>query len=286
MLGNNGFNKEETRYSMPLVIVYYGVPLPGKSNPYIVLRSKDPSLVSIAVGIDEAEKASSVKTSGVSLGWRYELAIKSFVDEVSARLEQPLHVVLDISVKGVSFPPASSIYAAASLAIVRAVSELGGYELAVDEVLQAANDIDRESGVGLDYLEAMRAAIIRGKSLIYRRGEEPVDLPSNREIILELVGEEDIGDDITGRLEDPIYSEITRLLGLNVIEVAAKLRENSQDNVETDLSIYERIENAAYYMLYGAGIPDPGCKWTPSLQRVYGVCRPGTKLGDEVVFLL
>ena len=285
-MGNNGFNKEEIRYYMPLAIIYYGVPLPGKSNPYIVLRSKDPSLVSIAVKVEEAERASSVKTSGISLGWRYELAIKSFVDEVSARLEQPLHVVLNIAVKGVSFPPASSIYAAASLAIVQAVSELGGYELTRDEVLQAANDIDRESGVGLDYLEAMRAAIIRGKSMIYRRGEEPVDLPSNREIVLELVGEEDIGDDITGKLEDPIYSEITRLLGLNVIEVAAKLRENNQDNVVPDLFVHERIENAAYYMLYGTAIPDPGCKWIPSLQRVHGICRPGAKLGDEVVFLL
>ncbi len=286
MMGNNGFNKEEIQYRMPLVIAYYGVPLPGKSNPYIVLRSKDTSFVSVSVRIKEAERTSSVRTNGVSLGWRYELAIKSFVDEVSARLEQPLHVVLNVAVRGVSFPPASSIYAAAGLAIVQAVSELGGYELTRDEVLQAANDIDREGGVGLDYLEAMRAAIIRGKSLIYRRGEEPVDLPSNREIVLELVGEEDIGDDITGKLEDPIYSEITRLLGLNVIEVAAKLREDDQSNMVPNLSVHERIENAAYYMLYGTGIPDPGCKWTPSLQRVYGICRQGAKLGDEVIFML
>ncbi len=271
---------------MPLVIVYYGVPLPGKSNPYIVLRSKDPGLVSVTVELEEAEKASSVIVKGVRLGWRYEIAIKSFVDEVAARLEQPLRVEIGVVVKNVSYPPASSIYAATSLAVIRAVSELSGYELTEEEVLQAANDVDGESGVGLDYLEAMRTSIIRGKSLVYRRGEEPVDLPSMKEMLLELVGEEDIGDDITGKLEDPLYSEITRLLGLTTIEVASKLRDISQSNVVLDLSIYERVENAAYYMLYGTDIPEPGCKWTPSLQRVYGICRPGTGLGDRIAFLL
>ena len=284
-MSDNGLETGSLRYTMPLPLVYYGVPLPGKANPYIVLLSKNNGVVETMISIEEAEKTSSVTIRGITLGWRYDVAIKSFVDELSSRLEQPLQIEISISVEGLAYPPAASVYAVTTLALVQAVSEQGGYELSPQEVLQAANSIDQEGGVDLDFVDAMRTALVSRKSIVYRRGEEPVELGTGKEMELELVGEEDIGDDITSKLEDPLYSEITRLLGLNVIEVVHKLREKSPGN-NTDLSIYERIENAAYYMLYGANPPDPGCKWVPSLQRVYGVCRTGMNLGDRVVFLL
>lgn len=284
-MGDNGLEVGSLQYIMPLPLIYYGVPLPGKANPYIVLLSKNSGMVIVTISVEEAEKTSSVMIRGAKLGWRYDVAIKSFVDELSARLEQPLRIEIGIGVERLSYPPAASVYAVTTLALVQAISEQGGYELSPQELLQAANDIDQEGGVDLDFVDAMRTALVLKKSIVYRRGEDPVALDIGKEIELELVGEEDIGDDITDKLEDPLYSEITRLLGLNVIEVVNRLRKESPDK-EVDLSIYERIENAAYYTLYGANLPDPGCKWVPSLQRVYGICKAGMNLGDRVAFLL
>jgi mevalonate kinase len=273
-------------YTSPLAIVFFGVPLPNRNNPYIVLVSSDADIL-IRVGLGEEDKASRAIIKGLQLGWRYEIALKSFIDEVSTRLEQPLYVEIEAHIDKTSYPPASSVYAATTLAIIQAVSETGGYELSTDEILQAASDIDQEAGIGLDFIDALRTAIVRGKSIIYRKGEEPIALDTKRELVLELVGEEDIGEDLSQNLQDPLASAITRLLGVNVIEAANTIRELQElDNIFQEVELNIRIENAAYYMLYGASLPDPGCKWTPSLQRVYAVCKKNSKLGDPVTFTL
>ncbi|KSW11413.1 hypothetical protein CF15_00710 [Pyrodictium occultum] len=266
-------------YEFPLALVFAGVPLPGRENPYIILVSPNP-LVYIDVDIDEAE-VSSASVRGLQLGWRYELAVKSFVDTLSARLEQPLKVVVEVE-SPLSYPPAASVYAATSLAVVKAVAEAAGYELDQREVLESASSVDEEAGVLLDYLDGLREALTTGRSLVYRRGEEPLGLSTGARLELELVGEEDIGEEAKEVLEDPIGSAVTRLSGLAVVEAAKRLREGDTDVFR----LVQRVDNAVFYLLYGAETPRAECKWTPSLQRVYGVCRPGAGVGDPVEFVL
>ena len=273
---------DRSTYTYPLALVFLGVPLPGKHNPYIVLVSRE-EVVRVEVSLGEAEKPSArLEPSG--LGWRLELALKSFVDELSARLEQPLEAELRFSWSRVEVVPAASLYAAATLALVTEVAEAGGYEMEPGEVLEAASSIDVEAGVWLDYLDALRRAMVEGRSMTYRHGEEPVLFEEGRRLELELVGEEDIGEDIAVKLGDNLLTAYARLLGLLVVEAAGALR--SGDWGPGDFQVAARLENGAYYSLYGAEPPPEGCKWTPSLQRVYGVCRPGAGVGEAVAFTL
>ncbi|HID42125.1 MAG TPA: hypothetical protein EYP33_08255, partial [Pyrodictium sp.] len=139
-------------YEFPLALVFAGVPIPGKINPYIVLITPNP-VFSIDVEVEESETTSTT-IDGVRLGWRYDIAVKSFVNTLAARLEQPIKASIVIRTSDViTYPPAASIYAATTLAIVKSVVEAVGYELDSHEMLDSASSIDDEAGVGLDYID-------------------------------------------------------------------------------------------------------------------------------------
>jgi hypothetical protein len=270
-------------YVFPLALPVLGVPVLGKHNPYLVLVS--PQLlveVEVEVWEDEQPRAS---VEGLRLGWRFELALKSFVDALSARLEQPVAVALRARVEGVEYPPAASIYAAATLAIVRAVAEAGGYELSSEEVYEAASGIDRDAAVWLDYLDGLRAAMLRGESLVFREGEDPVPLGLGDRVVLELVGEQDIGEDYSARMGDALLSAAARLAGVSVLSAVSALQRREARLVDV-FPVAARVEDGLFYSLYGAEPAGEGCKLTPSLQRVYGVCLEGKGLGDRVEFSL
>lgn len=268
-------------YDFPLALVLAGVPIPGKSNPYIVLVTPN-ARVHVEVDVEEASQPTA-RLEGLRLGWRFEIAFKSFVDTLSGRLEQPLLVRLRAGVDGVYYPPAASVYAAATLAVVHAVADAGGYSLEPREVLEAANSIDGEAGVDLDYVDGLRTALTTSTSIVFRRGEEPVELNTDGRIVLELVGEEDVGEDYSSNLSDTLLTALTRLSGLSTLEAARLLREGK---VSEALELVRRLDNAVFYLLYSVNPPEGACKWTPSLQRVYGVCAEGVGLGDRVEFTL
>ena len=268
-------------YEFPLAIVFAGVPLPGRTNPYIILLTPNP-VVSIDVDVEES-KTTSTRIDGVRPGWRYDLAVKSFVDTLSARLEQPIKVNITVKVgESVSYPPAASIYAATTLALVKSIADAAGYELDQREVLDSASSIDTEAGIGLDYIDGLREAMMLGKSIVYRKSEELIELGIGVRLEFELVGEEDIGEEAVEVLKEPLFSALTRLSGLAVVEAVKRLREYEADVFR----LVQRVDNAIFYLLYGAETPRAECKWTPSLQRVYGICKPGTGLGDTIEFVL
>ncbi len=273
-------------YRYPLALPVFGAPVPGKVNPYLVIVSSDP-LVSIRVSVLEPPErgAPSVSVAGVRLGWRFELAVKSFVDALSSRLEEPLALRLEVGVDGVSYPPAAPVYAAASLSIVSAVSEAAGYSLEPGEALEAASGIDRDAAVWLDYLDGLRRALLEARSMVYRWGEDPVPLGAGSAAELELVGEEDIGQDYSRRFGDPVLSAASRLAGVSVLGLATGLQ-RGETLFNEAFEEAARVDDALFYMLYGAQPAGEGCKWTPSLQRVYGVCLPGRGMGDRVAFTL
>jgi len=267
------------RLALPL----FGVPVLGKVNPYLVVVTAEP-LVQVELELEEAEKPRA-SVEGARLGWRFELAVKSFVDTLSSRLEQPLAVRARVKVPGVEYPPAASVYAALSLAIVEAVAEAGGYELSREELLQAASSIDQDAAVWLDYLDGLRAAILRGESIVYRSGEEPVPVGHGGRVELELVGEQDIGEDISPRLSDPLLVAAARLTGTAVLEAVSALQ-SGEASLGDLFPLVARVEDGLFYALYGAEPAGEGCKLTPSLQRVYGVCMAGKGLGERVGFSL
>jgi len=279
-----GLAAERYLVAYPLAVPLIGVPVPGRSNPYLAAVAPE-ARVNVGVEVYAAESVSSLRLEGLRLGWRLELALKSFLDTLAARLEQPLEAVLEASVPGYEYPPPVAVYAAATLALVEAVSVQAGYSLSKEEVLEAASSIDREAATWLDYIDAVREAMVRGVSLVYREGEGAVSLEAGARLGLVLVGEEDIGEDYSQRLGDPVVSAVTRLGGVSVLDAVTKLREAREPPTDVLLEA-ARVDNALFYLLYGAQPPEEGCKWTPSLQRVYGVCLPGRAPGEGAEFTL
>ena len=273
----------EINNKLPLSLVFAGAPIPDKYNPYIILVTSKP-LVSIIVDIDEAESVSKAVIKGPNLGWRFDLAIKAFVDTLASRLEQPLVVTMRYDVEGVDYPPAASIYAISTLAIVKTLSDYVGYRMTDEEILQAASSLDEEAGVWFDYIDGLRYAILKNNSIIYRHGEKALDLNVGATVVLELVGEEDIGEDLSKSINADVINVVTRLAGIAVIRAVQQLKNG--DPFNEVFRFISRVDNALYYMLYGANLPPEGCKWTPSLQRVYGVCVHERNLGNKVEFML
>ncbi len=262
-------------YRLPLVVA--GVPMKTKRNPYIVFLSRD-EIVDVDVDAEEGEKPEAHIEGEPPPSWRLTLAFKSFVDTVSARLEQPLRVHLYYTVKGLGYPPQSSLYAIASLHLVKYLVEAGGYEMSMREILDACKSIDEDAGVGLDYVNALREALAAGHAIVYREGEGTIDL--NLSLELELVGEEEVVGSIEDELPDSIASAIARLAGVAVVSILDTVREG---DLSTFFRVFSRIENSIYHLLYGVSPPEEECKWTPSLQAVYGVCRPGRGLGERIL---
>jgi len=266
-----------TRYRLPLVV--FGVPLPGKHNPYLVLVSER-ELVDVEVDVEESSSP-KLRVDGSSPGWRVEVALRSFLDVVCDRLEQPLQATVYLET-GVENPPPASIYAILSLELVKGISEAGGYSLEPSELLEAAKSIDVDAGVDFDYVWACRTALMRGKATIFREGEEPLDA-NVPPVELELVGEEEVGREMGDVLGETLYSLLTRLAGFTVVELVNRLRNG--EGWESVWSIGARIENAIYYLYYGLNPPaGEECKWTPGFQSGYGVCAKGTGLGELVRF--
>lgn len=266
------------RYRLPLVV--FGVPLPGKRNPYLVLVSER-ELVDVEVDVEESSSP-RLKVDGVSLGWRVEMALRSFLDVVCDRLEQPLQATVYVDA-GVESLPSASIYAILSLELVKSVSEAGGYSLEPQEVLEAAKSIDVDAGVDFDYVWACRAALLRGRATVFREGEEPLDA-NTPSVELELVGEEEVGREIGGVLGETLYSLLTKFAGFTVVELVNRLRKG--ESWESVWSVGVRVENAIYYLYYGLNPPTgEECKWTPSFQSGYGVCAKGAGLGELVKFV-
>jgi hypothetical protein len=268
-------------YEFPLALVAAGVPIPGKSNPYLVLLTPK-NMMRIEVDVDSSS-VPQVIIKGLRLGWRFEIAFKSFVDTLSARLEQPIRVEVNLNTNGLTYPPPASVYAAVTLATIHAVADAGGYTMEPHEVLEAANSIDSDAGVDLDYVDGLRTALTVSESIVYRRGEEHVELNTEQRVQLELVGEEDIGEDYSGKLSENILSAVTRLGGISVVEATTLIREG---RVHEALELARRVDNSLFYILYSVNPPEGPCKWTPSLQRVYGICFGKTGLGDVVEFTL
>ncbi|NOZ89472.1 MAG: hypothetical protein GXO15_06060 [Crenarchaeota archaeon] len=268
----------------PLALVLAGVPLPGRHDPYLVVVSRGASL-SVRVELAAAEGSPSLRFSR-PLGWRVELPLKSFLDTVSGRLEEPIEAVVEVEWEGVEQPPSATLYAAVSLALLEAVAAEGGYTLERGELLEAARSIDEDAGAWYDFVEGLRTAMLEEASLVYRYGEEPLRLGGGSSFTLRLAGEETVGEDVTGLLGGQLLPAVGRLAGLVVVELVGDLREHGWRLEPERWRLYSRLENGLYYMLYGAQPPPEGCKWTPGLQGVYGVCSVESGVGDPVEFTL
>ncbi|WP_048191603.1 hypothetical protein [Pyrolobus fumarii] len=252
-------------YKLPIPLL--GLPLKGRHNPILVALSSTP-LVDVEVEVEESN-APSVSVNGEPrLGWRGELALKSFVDELSARLEQPLRFSVYYQARGFHV---AGVYAILTVALVEAVAEEGGYEMEPVEVAEAADSIDWDAGVELDYIDACRRAIVLESSIIFRKGEEPikVSLAGGK---VELVGEEELGDVIEEELGEEIHTALSRLVGLSVAVWSRGIVEKGWEAIRSIWRLASRLENGLYYALFGVAPPPEGCKWTPGLQTAFGVC--------------
>ncbi len=261
----------------PAAIALIGVPVPGKTNPYIVSLLEG-VVVEVDVDVAEAERTRASLQGSPPPKWSLEIAVKSYVDAISSRLEQDMEVVVEYS--SPLELPLSTIFSAISLAVIETVVEAGGYHFTREELLEAANSVDEDAGTDYDYMPGLRLAMLGqpGKVFVYRVGEEPVVLGGAGLLEIEMVGEEQVKIDSPEGYGDSILSLLTKLAGMNVVEAAERLREGEEiDEVFEQAS---RIDNSIYYALYGL-TPIERCKWTPSFQSGFGVCRAGTGLGEK-----
>jgi len=260
-------------YKFAPPILYAGVPVPGKIVPYIVGMVRNAS-VNVSVEVS-ASGGRGLRLSGQPApDWRLRIALESFVDVLSERLEEELQVDVSYSVAAHDnvLLPSSSIYAILTTAIVEAVAREGGYSLSSSELLEAARSIDEEAGVGLDYIDALRTALVHGKPMVYRRGEDYFEL-GRASVKLTMMGEVEVESDISKSLDDNTLSLVAKLTSLATIEAAARLRRG--EDPLTYFPALSRIENSCFHLLYGVNPPDKKCKWTPSLQQAFNICVEG-----------
>ncbi len=252
-------------YRLPIPIL--GVQLRGRHNPVLVALSLDP-IVDVSIEVDESPESRLEVKGEPPLGWRGSLALRSFLDEVVTRLEQPLRVSIEYTTRGFHV---AGLYAVLTYAIVEAVAIEGGYEMSAEEIARACNDIDVDAGVDLDYVMAARDAIASGSSLVWRRGEEPIRVKLEGGVV-ELVGEEELGEVIEDEVGDELHTVVSRLAGLIVVDASRAILESGWKGLTDKWRVLARLENSIYYMLFGVEPPPSGCKWTPGLQTVFGVC--------------
>ena len=265
----------ERRYRLPVPLL--GVQLRGRHNPFIIALSAR-ELVNVDVELEEAEGAPSLRVEGEPRASdALRLALGAFLDELSSRLEQPLRA--HVYYETLRYHPAG-LYAVLTYALVEAVVEEGGYDMSREEIAEAANSIDSDAGVDLDYLDGLRAALARGKSLVYRRGEDPVEISLEGGAV-ELVGEEKLGDVIEDKLDEEVHVALSRLVGMTVATVARRIVEKGWRGVREAWGVASRLENGVYYALFGVEPPSPGCKWTPGIHSVFAVCL-GSGLGERL----
>ncbi len=265
----------EKRYRLPVPLL--GIQLRGRHNPFLVALSSR-EYVRVSVELDEAEGAPSLRVEGEpSPPDAMKLALGSFLDELSTRLEQPLRA--RVYYEALRYHPAG-LYAVLTYALVEAVAVEGGYEMSSGEIAEAANSIDADAGVDLDYVDGLRVALARGRSIVYRRGEEPIEvrLEGGR---VELVGEEGLGEVIEDRLEDEVHVALSRLVGISVAVAARRVVERGWKGLGESWPVVSRLENGLYYALFGVEPPAEGCKWTPGMHSVFAVCVEAG-MGDRV----
>ncbi len=260
----------------PLPVPLLGLQLRGRHNPFLVALT-EADVVRVSVELGECSGAPRLRVEGEPrLTPEAQLALRSFLDELSGRLEQCLEAVVYYEAQ--LYHPAG-LYAVLTYALVEAVAEEGGYEMEAGEVAEAANSIDADAGVDLDYLDAARAAIARGRSLVYRRGEDPIEVSLGGGRV-ELVGEARLGGVIEDELPEELHVAISRLVGLNVALASRAVVERGWEGFRATWRIASRVENGLYYTLYGLEPPEEGCKWTPGLRTAFSVCLE-RGIGDE-----
>ncbi|NPA04679.1 MAG: hypothetical protein GXO09_01110 [Crenarchaeota archaeon] len=255
------------RYRLPVVVL--GVPIRGKRNPYLVMLTRS-GFIDVDVVVEESEKPECLIEGSPSPPWSLRIALQEFVGELSARLEAGLFVRVSYSVAGDA--PSSSIYAVLSFEVVRRVAEEAGYGLEPGEVVEAAASIDEDAGVGLDYVDGLRRALVEGCSVVYRRGEGayPADVPGLR---LVLLGEETVSGSLEGEIPSSLLSLLTKLSGSVVVEAVSRLR--GGEGWGDVWRWCARMENAVYYLVYGLEPGGEGCKWTPGMQSAAMLCLEG-----------
>ena len=256
----------QRRYPLPVPLL--GIQLRGRHNPFLVALSSS-ELITVEVELEEAESSPSLRVEGEPRpSDAMLLALRAFLDELSARLEQPLSARLYY--EALRYHPAG-VYAVLTYALVEAVAEEGGYEMSEKEVAEAANSIDADAGIDLDYLDALREALARRSSLVYRRGEDPVEVKLEGGVV-ELVGEEGLGEVIEDKLDDELHVAISRLVGMTVAVAARRIVSDGWRGFNGIWGVSSRLENGVYYALFGVEPPPAGCKWTPGLHSVFAVC--------------
>ncbi len=265
----------ERTYPLPIPVL--GVPVPGKNNPYIVALVPGAS-IHVEASISPSSSTFLRLNGSPKPKWSLEMALRGFVEAVASRLEEDLRV--EVSYRSSLEAPYASLFAATSTAVLEALVEEGGYEMSVDEIVRAAASIDEDAGTDYDYIAGLRLAILAppSQTFVYRLGEDPIALETKGRIRLELVGEEDVVADYSREYGDALLSVITRLAGLSVVEAVKKQREGGGEEVFWHAA---RLDNALYYALYGLE-PVQECKWTPSLQAGFGLCRAERGVGEPV----
>ena len=259
----------EKSYYIPLAIV--GVPIPGKTNPYIITRTNS-RLVSVEVSLESSKETLTTLRGTPSPDSVLVLAVKSFVDAISYRLEESFRVRITYESKLLSLP-SSHLFSVISTAIIEALVEAGGYEMTGQEIVKAGGSIDRDAGTDYDYITGLRLSILEllDPVFVYRNGEEPIGLPGAGKIKVEFTGEEKIETNMYAYTEK-ITNLFTRLAGMNVIDTVERLRNSgTQKERMKAFEAASRIDNSLYYALYGLK-PIDNCKWIPSFGAGFGLC--------------
>ncbi len=228
-------------------IPLFSTPLESVNNPVLVVFDR----ARVCVEVDTTSETSVYLETGFPRKDYYNLLaeyIRSFLEPIASEVlgDKGLYV----GINGF-YPYALGLYA---LVTTRVLEEMG---LEGNELLDIASSLDKYTGLYSTVLEGLRRAIITGKPLVYRHGEEPVILDYKKLAGLEtrVSRYTRVTSKAVFKGLDSIRTAIIHLTGYSIIEFTRCILPSCFMECIDLFYNTVRVYNAVYYIVYGVNPP-------------------------------
>lgn len=207
------------------------VPLPGRRNPVLIVKSTNSVVIDVTVdlGGEGLELNGPVTDDLIN-------AVAAFINEISK--VTGFEGGVKVEIYGTKEVIDSFLYAAVTNSVLEI---LGGK---VDEALiRSANIIDSRVGVD-DSAKALRSYVRFSRPYLWREGEGAIEL--GHEILIDY---EVIDKEVMNYVEPLEPDVITHLAGVSVIKASQSLRDRQE------LIRATRLINSLWHLIYGIPLP-------------------------------
>ena len=241
------------RITIALPSVLLGLPMEGVENPYLAAP----------IGRAKASlEASECPSPSASLSGVDE-ALGSLVSRFWAKLADGLNMRLCAKVSlehSAGLPPAHSLYAAATAALVYLLGRQNGEMLNEFDIVELSRLSEPwELPWWQHALDAARMSAATGSVVVYRNDEESAELGKG-DVAVRLVRRAEVSPSLDFMSQSSVDA-LVHMVGQTVVDASESIREGGDASKETLRRA--RVQNAASHIVYGVPTPEEGCLWTP-----------------------